>query len=218
MATTTNVPILPLYTRDIQEREISKKKSWFADYSEPVFAITGVTGIVGTVVNVAQAETFDIIIGGTCSIASLIAYWRVRKLHINKSILDNVNNLTEQNQELEETTNDLQEENDQLQATSKKLTIDIKKLHQLTGIIDTNNKTAEEIQNELTVLIDRYNRENEKYNKLNKGHAFLIADQNHDGKLDKQEKELLQTITIEDIENIDKNQDNIITKEEYLKK
>jgi len=200
----------------------------YSYFSQPIFAVTGSLGGIGIVINSIQGETLDIIICSIMSLGSVLAWFRVRKLGEAQSVMDSVQVLETQNQELQNSTSILQEENenlkesnDQLNALEIKLTNDLGDLRNVLGIVDIQNKTAQEIQNELIQTAEKLKIQNTKYEKLNKINAFFVSDENHDGKLTENELDTLHTIGLNSDENVtdyDSNSDGQITKEEYLNK
>lgn len=193
---------LPLY-RDREEHNIENekpKRCWrMIDYSEPLFGLSALSGLVGVIVNTIETESFDIYLGAMCSLMSFVGMWRVRKLGVAKKLMESVDTLRTENQQLNETQESLEEENnilketnDSLKKTEKSLSTDIKKLRKLTGIVDTQNKTADEIQKEMIVLVDQYRKENRRQERNNKIALFYTADMNRDGTIEGEELEVLK--------------------------
>lgn len=216
---------LPMYNNEVNQRE-QKSNSWcnYADYSQPVFTLTGAFGGVGAIINAVEGESFDIALSAVMALSSLLAWYRVRRLGEAKAVMDSVSELKQQNDELEQQTNTLQEENDelkesndQLNALEQELTKDIESLRGVIGIVDTQNKTAKEIQDELVQAAKKLKDENDRYERLNKTNTFLTADRNNDGVIDESEKIILETIDIGSSE-ADKNNDGKITMNEYIGK
>lgn len=197
---------------------VTKRKSWcnYADFSVPAFQLTSAFGGIGTITNLVEGETFDTTLSIAMTIASLLAWWRVQKLGEAQSIMESVTDLEENNRTLQEENDELKESNDQLNALEKRLENDLKSLKGIMSIVDTRNKSAEEIKNEMIKIYENLKKENEKYTKLNKVNTFLTADTNNDGVISGYEKEILQTIDING-KNYDYNNDGSVSMSEYLK-
>jgi hypothetical protein len=216
---------LPLYNQQLTS---SRNNSRIVDCSEPFFVIFGITGFIGLIINIINSHNFDIAVASFCFLSSTIGVWRVRKLGIAKKIMDSINDLKLENMRLEETEKQLERENlllkntnDELKETSTQLSNDIDKFKILTNIMDTNNKTSEEIQEDLLNTVERYEKENKRYEINNKISLFYTADQNRDGFLSKEEIYIIKKI-LKDEYNIDyildTNQDGEITRKEFLEK
>ena len=61
---------------------VNRQRRWcnYADFSEPVFQLTSAFGGVGAITNIIEGETFDTTVNIVMTIASLLAWWRVKKL------------------------------------------------------------------------------------------------------------------------------------------
>ena len=218
---------LPMYNNEeTNQRSINPTNMFcnYADYSQPIFTLTGAFGSIGIIINAIEGESLDIALSATMALSSLLAWYRVRRLGEAKAVMDSVNELKIQNDELEAQTNTLEEENnelkesnDQLNALEKELTLDISNLRGVLGIVDIQNETAEQIQKKMLDVYDKLKSENYMYNKLNKTNMFLTADKNNDGVIDKSEKKILEIIDLDGNKNPDKNNDGKITMSEYLK-
>ena len=175
-----------------------RKKSWcnYADFSQPIFQLTSAVGGIGTVTNIIEGESFDTTLNVIMTISSLLALWRVKKLGEAQSIMDSVNDLEDQNKTLQEENDELKESNDQLNALEVKLQNDLDVLKDIMGIVDTQNKSSEQIKEEMVKIYKNLKTENEKYTKLNKVNTFLTADTNNDGVISEQEKQILDTIDL----------------------
>jgi hypothetical protein len=216
---------LPLYNQQLTS---SRNNSRIVDCSEPFFVIFGITGLIGLIINIINSHNFDIAVASFCFLSSTIGVWRVRKLGIAKKIMDSVNDLKLENLRLHETEQHLERENillkntnNELKNTSIQLSNDINKFKTLTNIMDTNNKTSEEIQDELLHTIERYEKENKRHEINNKISLFYTADQNRDGFLNTEEIYIIKKI-LKDEYNInsvlDTNRDGKITRKEFLDK
>jgi len=97
---------------------------------------------------------------------SITGLWRVRKLGKAKRIMESVDEFR----------------------------FSIDKFKMLMGIMDVNNKTSQDIQNELFELIDKYQIENERKEKNNKIALFYTFDYNRDGELNNDELKTLKQI------------------------
>jgi cell division protein FtsB len=194
----------------------------YADYSQPIFTLTGAFGGIGAIINAIEGESLDIALSVTMSLSSVLAWYRVRRLGEAKAVMDSVNQLKIQNDELEQQTNTLEQENDELKESNdqlnkleKNLTNDINQLREVLGIVDTQNENVDQIQKKLLDTYRKLKDENEKYNKLNRTNMFLTADTNNDGIIDKNEQKILNIINLDKI-NADKNNDGKITMDEFL--
>jgi cell division protein FtsB len=194
----------------------------YADYSQPIFTLTGAFGGIGAIINAIEGESLDIALSVTMSLSSLLAWYRVRRLGEAKAVMDSVNQLKIQNDELEQQTNTLEQENDELKESNdqlnkleKNLTNDINQLREVLGIVDTQNENVDQIQKKLLDTYRKLKDENEKYNKLNRTNMFLTADTNNDGIIDKNEQKILNIINLDKI-NADKNNDGKVTMDEFL--
>jgi len=184
----------------LHHNEEKPKKCWrIIDYSEPFFGISAVSGIIGIVVNVISTENFDIYLGVVCSIMSFIGLWRVRVLGVAKKLMDSVDALKLENMRLNRTQHSLEEENEKLKQTNEslkrietKLNNDVNDLRSVMNIIDTQNKTADEIQKEMLTLVEKYYRENSRQERNNKIALFYTADMNRDGLLEGEELDVLK--------------------------
>jgi DNA repair exonuclease SbcCD nuclease subunit len=186
---------LPLY----HPTENQPRKCYrLIDFSEPFFGITAVTGMIGIITNIIDAEDFDIAVSSFCAAISLIGIWRVRSLGTAKEVMDSVD--------------DLKMEND-------KLSVEVDNFRVLTGIMDTHNKSAEEIQQELFSVVERYKQENDRQERNNQIALFYTTDRNRDGKLTDEEIQILRQILKEDynIQSFLEN-DTEITRKEFFNK
>jgi len=213
---TMSESILPTHVEE-------KKKKRFVDWSQPIFTLSGLFGSLGLIVNIIENESLDIVVSTTMVLSSLLAWYRVRKLGKSKAIMDSVEELKQQNGELEEQTNtlknendELKESNDQLNALENKLEEDLKNLSELIGIVDIAGKSVEDIQNELINTVKSLKKENDRHHRINQHQAFLLADENRDGKLEGSEIDMLKIVTLDNTVE-DFNNDGIITRDEYIK-
>lgn len=204
------------------------------DYSEPLFGITFLLGIVGIIYNIIELENFDLAVSCFLSFGSLIALWRVKKLGIASLLMDSVDNLREENENLRESIREFERENSKLAETERMLNSevykfkkDIQSFRDLVGIVDTSNKNAEDIQKELFDLVEKYRVENRKYKKENdrlernnRLALFYTVDYNRDGKLTNEEINEIKKI-LKDEYNItgviDENGDGVISRGEMMK-
>ncbi len=213
---------LPLY------RNEKPKKCWrMIDYSEPLFGLSALSGIVGIIINTIETESFDIYLGAMCSLASFVGLWRVRKLGIAKKLMESVDTLRMENQQLNETQESLEEENNVLKKTNnslikieRSLNTDINKLRKLTGIVNTQNKTADEIQKEMLALIDQYRKENKRQERNNKIALFYTADMNRDGTIEGEELEVLKEALVQeyDLTDLDNMFNGTLTRKAILER
>lgn len=186
--------------------------------------ISIVLGAIGLVWNSMESEEFDAIVGGISASVGGLSLWRIRKFGRAQAVMDSVDELKDENGRLHEQIIDLEAANGKLtnvslklQETNNSLCGKLDNMRKLLGIFDKNNKTAEAIQDDMISTLVKLEHENEKYEKLNRGHAFLVADSNHDGKLNNQEQGLLKTITSnENLVKYDKDHDENISRTEYM--
>jgi Ca2+-binding EF-hand superfamily protein len=167
------------------------------------------------------------------TVSSALAWYKIRSLSQAKSVMESVQKLKDENKlltanitdlhntvmYLENVNSNLHITNENLVVTEQNLKSDVKDLRSILSIIDTRNKTSEQIQEEMLILVHNLKYQNDRHNSINKTHAFLIADKNHDGKISGSEMNLLENIfSTDEISNLDKNSDKIITKEEFFGK
>ena len=194
------------------------------DFSEYLIWLAFVLCLVSLILNAIQAQTFDTVISFIFGLIFGICLFRIRKFGKAQVIMDSVQEMKLENEKLNETIVDLSNINMKLEQQTKsleesncKFKNELMGLRKLLNIFDNNNKTAEEIQNEMLGTLEKLVRENQKYEKLNKGHAFLIADIDHDGILNDSEQNILKNMTSEkEIDSLDKNNDNVISRDEYV--
>ena len=165
---------------------------------------------VGIFVNSILLSVFNVVMCVFGMILGGVMTWRVRKLGVSKAVAESVVMLEVQNENLSVSLEYLQEQNSEYE---KKLG----SMNTLLGIFDTNNKTAEQIQDDMIQTMNKLKTENEKYTKLNKAHAFIVSDSNHDGNLDSTEINVLKAIASdENLSDVDIDNDNKISRKEYM--
>lgn len=194
------------------------------DYSEYLIWLAFVLCLVSLIFNAIYAETFDIVISFILGLIFGICLFKIRKFGKAQVIMESVSQMKQENERLNETIVDLsnikmnlEEQTNVLEEQNCEIKKEVSDLRRLMKIFDNNNKTAEEIQKDLLGTLDKLTRENRKYEKLNKGHAFLVADINHDGVLNDQEQNILKNITSDnEIKTLDSNRDNVVSRDEYV--
>lgn len=162
------------------------------DYSEPFYYFGFIFGLIGFMINLVLGTILNVCISFSFSLLSLLSLWRVRMLGVSKTLMDSVDVLKVENSNLSMTNSNLRctvsELEDQLCKTEKCIV----NLNKLLGIMDTNNKTSEEIMNELSCLVEEYDKQNKLYDRNNKIALFYTVDCNRDGYLDGDEIEMLK--------------------------
>ena len=216
---------LPTYQEDNERKE---KCYRLIDYSEPLFIITLILGIIGIVYDLIKFSNFGIVLSCFMTFGSVIALWRVKTLGVYKSIANTADILKDENDNLSLLVDSLKDENENLTRIEtnlsknvKSLEKDIKKFRELMGIVSCQNKQADEIQRELFSLLEQHQKENERQEKNNKLAAFYTVDFNRDGKLSNEEAKQMSQILKDEYgisEVFDKNGDGIITRKELIDK
>lgn len=151
-------------------------KITIVDNSEYLIISLSCLFFVGILISAVNADTFDIIIYVIGILSGFILTWRVRKLGKAHTIMESAKVLKVVNVDLTNSVITLNEQNETL-------IVKINDMSKLMCIFDKNNKTAEEIQDDMINTLKKIEKENQKYESLNKCHAFIISDINHDGEL-----------------------------------
>lgn len=181
------------------------------DCSEPFFLISGVSGFVGFVVSLIYSNFFEMYVGLVCLFMSSLGVYRVRKLGVGAKIVESVEVLKLQNQNLQVNTS-------RLEGTVSNLESKLENLNDLMNIMDTNNKTAEEIQSELSSLVEEYKKQNSRYDRNNKIALFYTTDMNRDGYLEGDELETLKEALSDTVPGVDELFNGRMSRKEVLKK
>jgi hypothetical protein len=132
-----------------------------------------------------------------------------------------INNMELQNTviHMEKTNENIQKTNINMMETEQKLKSDIGDLRIILSIMDTQNKTGDQIQEEMIRIVSNLKQQNDRHSRINKTHAFLIADKNKDGKISGSEMNILQNIFgTDEVKMMDTNSDNVITRDDFFKK
>lgn len=174
-----------------------KKTSIVIDCSEYIFGLSLIAGLIGMILGFIMGITLDIIISIILLLICILSIWRVRKLGIAKNLMDSVN--------------DLQSQNDKLQQTNDEMKTEVDNFRKLVGLVGENVQDIEAIERQLFQQLDKLEKENKKYQQLNRLHAFLNSDLDRDGVISEEEMKILNKF-IDNIE--DKNGDLKITIED----
>lgn len=177
------------------------------DNSEYCILICILLCISGLIWGLIDTEYFFSVVLGFSFVVLLISIYKIRTYGIAYGLMETSKKLEEENKKLGDSVLDLEKQNENLGSR-------VRDMGRLMGIFDRNNKTAEEIQDEMLETLCKLEDSNRKYESLNKTHAFMIADRDADGVLSKQEQETLKLISSDSV--IDANGDNVIDRKDYL--
>lgn len=192
------------------------------DNSEPCFWIMFLLGLAGIIYAGFETWWFFLLFSTIAVVVSFIAGWRVRKLGVAKQLMESVTNLKEQNEvlinEVEElNTNNriLKNElvhfsrlNEKYTQENRVLAHENQKFLKLNGLLKDNVIDIKTTKDQLFALIERYEKENEKFEANNLMHLFFIVDRDNSSFLTTEECSQMN-VYVKNIYDIDMNLDKL---------
>lgn len=163
------------------------------DNSEPCFWILCSLGIVGIIYAGIETWWFFVLLSGIAVVVSFVAGWRIRKLGVAKQVMESVSEFKHQNTvlthkvgELKTTNRDLTIQvirftriNDANRIQIQELASENRKFLKLNGLLEGNVENIETAKNQLFALLDKYERENEKFKANNLMSLFFLVDRDN---------------------------------------
>ena len=186
------------------------------DFSEYCIFICILLCIIGFIFGIITADYFLGIILLLAMFVFIVSVQRIRKFGVAYAVMESVDTFKNENNRLIVNVSDLENQNVELSNNNKSLQDKLEDMGKLMGIFRTTNKTAREIQDDMISTLKKLESENEHYTRLNKTHAFLLADKDNDGVLNKTEQETIKLITGGQLDGADKNKDKNVSRSEYL--
>lgn len=247
---TTRTTSRPRAEEVVDERDgvrQEKKHGWLIDWSEPLYLICGLCGILILVYSFfLDSLKFLILSSGILVILTcLCAWWRVRTLGVAMALMDSINELREENDEykrnnqelehrigvldnslwrMDKLNDDLQESNDEIQSLCSSLTEENIRFSELLGILGGATEDLEETKRKLFQELIRLKEENARYEANNLMNLFFLVDRDKGGTLGQKEIEEMNGFTMAvygvsmDANAFDRNQDGEIDIGEFLER
>jgi len=186
------------------------------DFSEYCIFICIILCIIGFIFGIITADYFLGIILLLAIFVFIVSVHRIRKFGVAYAVMESVDTFKNENDRLTINVSDLENQNLELSNNNKSLQDKLEDMGKLIGIFRTTNKTAQEIQDDMISTLKKLESENENYTRLNKTHAFLLADKDNNGVLNKTEQETIKLITGGQLDGADTNNDSNVSRSEYL--